>query len=53
MRVLWFSNTNSLYKQNSNNESKGTGNWISSLEIEIKKYDEIELGIAFMTIVSN
>lgn len=44
MKVLWFSNTQSLA---SNEVSKGTGNWISSLEKQMKSLPNIELAIAF------
>jgi glycosyltransferase involved in cell wall biosynthesis len=47
MRVLWFSNTKSLYNSNSYERGKGTGNWISSLENAIKNNPGIELGVAF------
>lgn len=44
MRILWFTNTASNYK--SNNKYNG-GGWISALENELKKQENIELGICF------
>lgn len=46
MRVLWFTNTSSCYREQSGKGYNG-GGWISSLEEEIKKYKEIELGLCF------
>lgn len=46
MRVLWFTNTSSCYKSGSGNYYNG-GGWISSLEMEMKKRKEIELGVCF------
>ena len=45
MRVLWFTNTSACYT----NTGKNTfgGGWVSSLELEIKKCSEIELGVCF------
>lgn len=46
MRVLWFSNTPSLAAEVL--KDKGNiGGWISSLEREISRVQEIELGVAF------
>lgn len=42
MKVLWFCHTSSLA-----GKSKGSGNWIASLEEEIRKQTEIKLCIAF------
>ncbi len=48
MRILWFSNTASLYSANKLKDvSKGTGNWISSLEMQIRDVPNLELGVAF------
>jgi len=42
MRVLWFSNTKAV------GLNKGVGcSWISSLESELSKVSNLELGIAF------
>ena len=46
MRVLWFTNTASCYSENGKEGAKG-GGWISSLEGELKKNPEIQLGICF------
>lgn len=45
MRVLWFTNSPSCYGNNKN--SYNGGGWISSLQKEIEKIPDIELGIAF------
>lgn len=45
MRVLWFTNTPSLYQQNFN--IYNGGGWIESLEQNIKKNSEINLAISF------
>ena len=45
MRILWFTNTPSCYK--SEKGGYNGGGWISSLEKEIKKIKDIELGICF------
>lgn len=45
MRVLWFTNTSSCYSSGTN--AYNGGGWISSLEVEIKKRSDIELGICF------
>jgi glycosyltransferase involved in cell wall biosynthesis len=42
MKILWFCHTSTLV-----GESKGSGNWIPSLEEEIRKNKEIKLYIAF------
>ena len=44
MRILWYTNTPCLYKQN--NAYNG-GGWLSSLQALLMKRSEIELGIAF------
>ena len=48
MRVLWFTNSSSCYKRSSGNYYNG-GGWISSLETELKKRKDIELGVCFYT----
>lgn len=45
MKVLWFTNTPSLYK-NSIHSYNG-GGWIESLELIVSSYEEINLAIAF------
>lgn len=45
LKVLWFSNTPSLYDQTQN--SYHGGGWIASLEQMLTELDDIELGIAF------
>lgn len=45
MRILWFTNTPSCYKPQRGGYNGG--GWISSLEKEIIKRNEIELGICF------
>jgi hypothetical protein len=45
MKVLWFTNTCSLYDDNNN--SYNGGGWIESLEKIIGVNPEIELGISF------
>ena len=45
MRVLWFTNTSACYT-NTGKNTFGRG-WVSSLELEIKKCSEIELGVCF------
>lgn len=42
MKALWFCHTSSLA-----GKSKGSGNWIASLEEEIRKINQIKLFIAF------
>lgn len=44
MRILWYTNTPCLYKQN--NAYNG-GGWLSSLQALLMKQGEVELGIAF------
>lgn len=44
MRILWYTNTPCLYKQN--NAYNG-GGWLSSLQTLLMKQREVELGIAF------
>jgi glycosyltransferase involved in cell wall biosynthesis len=45
MKILWFTNTPSLYKKNLNGYNGG--GWIESLEATISKRNDIELGISF------
>lgn len=45
MRILWFTNTPSNYMRGIN--AHNGGGWISSLENEIKKRNDVDLGIAF------
>jgi len=45
MRVLWFTNTNSLYKKS--DTSYNGGGWIESLEQIISKTDDVELAVGF------
>lgn len=47
MRILWFTNTSSLYTEGEH--SYNGGGWIESLERELRKEKDIELGIAFLT----
>lgn len=44
MRILWYTNTPCLYKQN--NAYNG-GGWLSSLQALLMKRSDVELGIAF------
>lgn len=46
MRVLWFTNTSSCYK-NINRGGYNGGGWISSLELELSVLPDIELSVAF------
>ena len=46
MRVLWFTNTPSNYLYGTN--AYNGGGWISSLEKELVKQENIELGVAFI-----
>jgi glycosyltransferase involved in cell wall biosynthesis len=46
MKVLWFTNTPSLYK--AENKGYNGGGWISSLQLELLKLDEVDLGIGFL-----
>ena len=46
MRILWFANTPSLATDYLHDNSQG-GGWIISLEQEIAKLEEIQLGVAF------
>ena len=50
MRILWFTNTPSLYMPQSKNDVTGYngGGWIASAEKEIRKIDDIELAVAFL-----
>ncbi|MFD0777276.1 hypothetical protein ACFQZF_00760 [Flavobacterium myungsuense] len=45
MRVLWFTNTPSLY-ENDNHAYYG-GGWIESLEQLVSQSSKVELGISF------
>jgi glycosyltransferase involved in cell wall biosynthesis len=47
MKVLWFTNTPSLYA--AGEHSYKGGGWIESLERELRKEIDIELGIAFLS----
>jgi glycosyltransferase involved in cell wall biosynthesis len=46
MRVLWFSGTPSLASEKLNDQGN-IGGWIASLEKEVAKISEIQLGVAF------
>lgn len=46
MKILWFTNTPSLYKKEGNHEYNG-GGWIESLQSIVTASKDIELGIAF------
>jgi glycosyltransferase involved in cell wall biosynthesis len=46
MRVLWFTNTSSLYKNFSKHYYHG-GGWIESLERIVSQSEEVELAISF------
>lgn len=48
IKVLWFSLTSSCYSGTKTNGYNG-GGWISSLEKELTKCDNIQLGVAFMS----
>lgn len=50
MKVLWFTNTPSLYLPQSKNDVTGYngGGWIASAEKVIRKIDDIELAVAFL-----
>lgn len=50
MRVLWFSNTPSLAAKGFEKFISG-GSWIESLENELMKYSQIELGVVFKKLV--
>lgn len=50
MRVLWFTNTPSLYKQNQN--VYNGGGWIESLELSLRQIDGVSLGISFFCVSS-
>ena len=45
MKILWFTNTRSLYEQNQHHYH-GCG-WIDSLELNVRQHNEIELAISF------
>ena len=46
MRILWFTNTPSLASEVLQ-AKRNIGGWIASLEKEVSKMEEIELGVAF------
>lgn len=46
MKILWFTNTPSLYKKEGNHEYNG-GGWIESLQSIVTASKDIELAIAF------
>ena len=45
MRILWFTNTPSCYQKEVGGYNGG--GWISSLELELKKKEGVELAIGF------
>lgn len=45
MRILWFTNTPSLYK--ANEHIYNGGGWIESLELNLRQREDISLGISF------
>ena len=47
MKVLWFTNNPCNYQKRTGNRGYNGGGWLSSLEDEIIKQQEIELGICF------
>ncbi len=50
MRVLWFTNTSSCYRRDGSPANcYNGGGWISSLETELRKRDDVELGVCFYT----
>lgn len=51
MRVLWFTNTSSLYEQG--NHGYNGGGWISSLEELVKKEEGIDLAVSFFHLTDN
>jgi len=46
MKVLWFTNTPSLASEELKDKNN-IGGWIASLETEVAKVEDIELGVAF------
>lgn len=46
MKILWFTNTPSLFSQG--NQGAHSGGWIESLEAIIRKENDIELAVAFL-----
>ena len=49
MKVLWLSTSKSLYRSpSSNNAYNGVG-WVASLQREVMKHQDIQLGVAFLT----
>ncbi|WP_259013908.1 glycosyltransferase [Emticicia fluvialis] len=54
MKVLWFTNTPSLYKFNkSSDKGYNGGGWISSLESMMRTQTQIELAVSFLDSDSN
>ena len=47
MKVLWFTNNPCNYQKRTGNRGYNGGGWLTSLEDEIIKQQEIELGICF------
>ena len=47
MKILWFTNTSSLYDNNNNNNSYNGGGWIESIEKIIRTRTDVNLGISF------
>lgn len=47
MRVLWFTNTPCNYNRNSGIRGYNGGGWLTSLEDELTKEENIQLGICF------
>jgi glycosyltransferase involved in cell wall biosynthesis len=45
MRILWFTNTSSLYSENSN--SYNGGGWIESLEFILRSNSSVDLAVSF------
>jgi glycosyltransferase involved in cell wall biosynthesis len=45
MKILWFTNTPSLYKRNT--KGYNGGGWIESLELIVSNENDIELGVSF------
>lgn len=49
MKILWLSTSKSLYRSpSSNNAYNGVG-WVASLQREVMKHQDIQLGVAFLT----
>lgn len=49
MKVLWLSTSKSLYKSPSSNDTYNGVGWVASLQREVMKCPNIQLGIAFLT----